>query len=128
MERDQLNARAQHIGERVVAKLKALQERFPHSIGDIRGLGAMIGVELIIDGDRHRPATELTAHVLKACVSRGLIVLGAGVHGNVIRFLAPLVITDEQLDRGLEILCDETAIAIDTTQNPKTILSQANSI
>jgi 4-aminobutyrate aminotransferase/(S)-3-amino-2-methylpropionate transaminase len=107
MEELQLGPRAMAIGQRVTERFQQLQKRFPSWIGDVRGLGAMVGIELIENGDLHQPATELTAEVLKACVARGLLILGAGIYGNVIRFLAPLVITDEQLDQGLDILTDE---------------------
>ena len=128
MEREQLNARAEIIGERVTTRLNELQKRFPKSIGDVRGLGAMIGVEFVVDGDHYEPATQLTNEILAACVSRGLLIIGAGVYGNVIRFLAPLVITDEQLDRGLSILCEEIVAAIENTQQKQTIPTKANAI
>ncbi len=70
-------------------------------------------MELVINGDVHQPATELVSEVLKGCVSRGLLIIGAGIYGNVIRFLAPLVISDEQLDRGLDIIEDEVAKGIE---------------
>ena len=97
------------IGERVTQSISKLQQRFPQWIGDVRGLGAMVAMELVKNDDPHQPATEFTGEVLKGCVARGLLIIGAGIYGNVIRFLAPLVITDEQLDRGLDILADEIA-------------------
>ncbi|MEZ6079387.1 MAG: hypothetical protein R3C56_28085 [Pirellulaceae bacterium] len=72
----------------------------------------MVGMEFNYHGDPHQPATELTARILSACVARGLLILGAGIHGNVIRFLMPLVITDRQLNQGLDILTEETERAI----------------
>ncbi len=101
------------IGQRVTDRFQELQQRFPQWIGDVRGLGAMVAMELVANGDAHQPATELTGEVLKGCVARGLLIIGAGIYGNVIRFLAPLVITDEQLDRGLDILADEIAKAVE---------------
>ncbi len=112
MEDLQLNQRAIVIGEHVRSRLHELQSRFPQHIGDIRGLGAMVGMELVNNGDPHQPATELTTGILKACVARSLLILGAGIHGNVIRFLMPLVITDQQLNQGLDILTEETERAI----------------
>ncbi len=109
MEELQLGSRAMAIGQRVLDRFTELQRRFPQWIGDVRGLGAMVAMELVEHGDPHRPATELTLEVLKACVARGLLIIGAGIYGNVIRFLAPLVITDQQLERGLDILADEIA-------------------
>lgn len=113
MEELNLNARAETIGDAVFERFRELQGRFPDHIGDVRGRGAMVGVELVNDGDPKSPATELTSYVLHACISRGVLVLGAGIHGNVIRFLMPLVITDQQLHDGLNIITDEIVKAID---------------
>jgi 4-aminobutyrate aminotransferase/(S)-3-amino-2-methylpropionate transaminase len=113
MEQLELGPRANAIGQRVTERFQALQQRFPSWIGDVRGLGAMIAVELVTNGDVHQPATELVGEVLSGCVSRGLLIIGAGIYGNVIRFLAPLVISDEQLDRGLDIIEDEVAKGIE---------------
>ena len=112
MEELQLNARAGEIGRRVTDRFRAIQQRFPDWVGDVRGIGAMVAIELMMNGDPHQPATELTGEVLQACVSRGLLILGAGIYGNVLRFLATLVITDEQLNRGLDIIADEVANAV----------------
>ena len=112
MEKLQLGQRANAIGARVTARFRELQQRFPQWVGDVRGLGAMIAIELVHDADPHSPATELTAEVLKGTVERGLLILSAGTYGNVIRFLSPLVISDSQLDAGLDILCDEVTKAI----------------
>lgn len=112
IEEMQLGPRAEAIGQRVTDRYRELQRRFPDWIGDIRGLGAMVAMELVTNGDLRQPATELTGEVLNGCVSRGLLIIGAGIYGNVIRFLAPLVISDEQLDRGLDILVDEVAKAV----------------
>jgi 4-aminobutyrate aminotransferase/(S)-3-amino-2-methylpropionate transaminase len=113
MEELKLGPRAMEIGKRVTDRFKALQKKYPQWIGDVRGLGAMVAMELVSDGDPHKPATEVTGEVLKACTSRGLLIIGAGIYSNVIRFLAPLVISDEQLDRGLDILADEIKLAIE---------------
>ncbi len=109
MEENQFRQRAIVIGGRVTDRFRELQQHFPQWIGDVRGLGAMVAMELVANGDPHEPATEFTGEVLQGCVSRGLLIIGAGIYGNVIRFLAPLVITDEQLDHGLDILADEFA-------------------
>ncbi len=80
-------------------------------IGDVRGLGAMIGVEFIEEGDPARPAGAFVKEVLAHALDRGLLAISAGVHGNVIRVLSPLVITDDQLDQGLRILEEEVLAA-----------------
>jgi len=113
MEELQLGPRAVLVGQRVMERFQELQQRFPQWIGDVRGLGAMVAMELVADGNAHQPATELTGEVLKGCVDRGLLIIGAGIYSNVIRVLTPLVITDEQLARGLDILADELAKAVE---------------
>ena len=109
MEELQLGQRAMVIGQRVTERFQALQQRFPQWIGDVRGLGAMVAMELVVNGNAHQPATEFTGEVLKGCVARGLLIIGAGIYSNVSGVLTPLVITDEQPDRGLEILAEEVA-------------------
>lgn len=113
MEEMQLGRRATEIGEQVSECFRKLQERYPDWIGDVRGMGAMVAVEFVIRRNPHDPAAELTSEILQACSARHLLILGAGVYGNVLRFLAPLVITDEQLERGLTILSEEITRAID---------------
>lgn len=103
MEEEKLCERAQEIGRRVRQRFEALRARCP-LVGDVRGLGAMVAMELVEGGDPSRPATERTAAILAACVERGLLVLPAGPHANVIRVLSPLVISDADLERGLAIL------------------------
>ncbi|TWU48048.1 aspartate aminotransferase family protein [Rubripirellula reticaptiva] len=115
MEELNLNARATEIGNTMFARLRELQGRFPDYIGDVRGRGAMVGVELVNNGNPKSPATELTSRVLKASMLRDVLILRAGIHGNVIRFLMPLVISDQQLNDGLDIVTEEIAKAI---QNP----------
>ena len=78
-------------------------------VGDVRGLGAMIGLELVKDQASKEPDAPLTAALIQECAQNGLLIENAGTYGNVIRFLAPLVMTDEQLECGLDIL--EKAIA-----------------
>ncbi|MGB7327074.1 MAG: aspartate aminotransferase family protein [Rubripirellula sp.] len=115
MEELNLNARAMEIGDIMFKRLRELQSRFPDQIGDVRGLGAMVGVELVNDGNPKSPATELTTRVLEAAMSRNVLILRAGIHGNVIRFLMPLVITDQQLCDGLDIVTEEIAKAIENS-------------
>ncbi|HEY3425005.1 MAG TPA: 4-aminobutyrate--2-oxoglutarate transaminase [Negativicutes bacterium] len=98
-----LCSRAQVIGRQTMVRLQALQEKCS-AVGDVRGIGAMIGIELVKDRKTKEPNKELTGQVVKDCLQQGLIVLGAGIFGNVIRLLIPLVVTDEQLDRGLAVL------------------------
>ncbi len=98
-----LNDKAIHIGEVVTDRMKKLQDEFP-DIGDVRGVGAMIGIEFVKDNDPGNPNTELCDKIVKGCAEEGLVLLSAGTFKNVIRILSPLVISDEHLNKGLDIL------------------------
>ncbi|MDD3744864.1 MAG: 4-aminobutyrate--2-oxoglutarate transaminase [Anaerostipes sp.] len=102
MERDDLAGRSCEIGKKVRERFNAWKEIYP-VIGDVRGLGGMIGLEFVKDQESKEPNPEFSGAVINECAKRGLLIEGAGTYGNVVRFLAPLVITDEQLERGLEI-------------------------
>jgi 4-aminobutyrate aminotransferase/(S)-3-amino-2-methylpropionate transaminase len=95
--------RAESIGTRIRAGLDAMAERI-EAIGEVRGLGAMQAIELVEDRETKAPAAGLTTETLVAARERGLIILACGLYGNVVRVLVPLVISDEDLERGLEIL------------------------
>ena len=99
-----INARGKHVGNIIRKRFLALKEKFPKHISCVRGLGAMMAFELSVNGDITQPDAELTKKLAQRCYENGLIVLTAGVNGNIIRNLAPLVITDEQLHAGLDII------------------------
>lgn len=103
MQREQLLARAVRIGEVMQQGLKILQEKYS-VIGDVRGIGAMVAVELVKDRQTKEPAKELTCKLVSECFKRGLIVVSAGIYSNVLRFLTPLVITDDELNQAMAIL------------------------
>ncbi|MFF4617563.1 4-aminobutyrate--2-oxoglutarate transaminase [Nonomuraea jabiensis] len=107
IEEEDLVAKARRIGEIMLPRLKALQERFD-VIGDVRGRGAMIAIELVEPGTKE-PNPTAVQEVVKRCHAEGLLVLTAGTYGNVLRFLPPLVIPEHLLEEGLGIL--EKAIA-----------------
>lgn len=113
IERDRLAARALRIGETVVERYRAWADRFD-VIGDIRGLGAMVGLEFVTDRAIKEPFPELVAAVVAEAAQHGLLIESAGTYGNVVRFLAPLVITDDQLTAGLDIFerAIETRLAV----------------
>lgn len=98
-----LCAKATRIGEIARPRFLEMQERYP-LVGDVRGLGAMLGIELVRDRKTKEPATEETKRLLKYCRENGLVLLSCGRFGNVIRTLMPLVITEDQLDEGLNII------------------------
>lgn len=102
MERDNLAGRSIEIGEKVVERYNKWKEEFI-CVGDVRGLGGMLGIEFVKNKESKEPAPELTSNIIRECALNGLMVEGAGTYGNVIRFLAPLVMTDEQLEAGLNI-------------------------
>lgn len=110
MERENLNARAEAIGGKMRARFDALAER-TDVIGDVRGLGAMIGVEFCYDGDPRRPAGPVVADALARCRENGVVALPAGAHGNVIRTLPPLVIEDADLERALDVMEEAITVA-----------------
>lgn len=102
MQREDYAKKAVKIGEKVRAFVGKMQEEY-EEIGDIRGLGAMIGFEFVKTREGKEPYTELVNEMIQYALQKGLMLENAGAYGNVIRFLAPLCITDEQLDVGLEI-------------------------
>lgn len=103
MEEENINDRAVVIGEKVMKAFKEMYDRFD-MIGDYRGLGAMCALEFVKNRETKEPNKEFSDLVLKEAQQRGLIALKAGVYDNVIRLLMPLVITDEQLEEGLDII------------------------
>ncbi|WP_407561516.1 4-aminobutyrate--2-oxoglutarate transaminase [Streptomyces sp. 184] len=97
-----LNAKARRIEEIMKGRLTALKEKHD-AIGDVRGRGAMLAIELVKPGTKD-PDPQLTAAVAKACHAEGLLLLTTGTYGNVVRFLPPLVIGEDLLAEGLDIL------------------------
>jgi len=93
---------AAQIGETMRSRMLAWQERFP-AIGDVRGLGAMLAIELVEDRETKQPAPRLVTAVIEAALERGLLLLKAGIYSNCIRVLCPLTITDAELDEALGI-------------------------
>lgn len=103
-----LVSKARRIEEIMKPRLKEMAEKFP-VIGDVRGRGAMLALELVKDRDTKEPNPEATAALAKACHMEGLLVLTTGTYSNVLRFLPPLVIGEDLLTEGLDIL--EQALA-----------------
>lgn len=105
---EQLLARSRALGERLMAGLRRIAAGEP-SIGDVRGLGAMVAIELFEEGDTARPDAALTRKVVAEAARRGLILLSCGTYGNVIRVLVPLTASDLLVDEGLALLADSFA-------------------
>lgn len=102
---EDLSGRAARMGRQITERLQSLGSRVPQ-IGEVRGLGAMVGVELVEDRRSKTPAAAFTNRVVAHALNRGVICLKAGVYDNVIRFLAPLNTPDAVLDEALDVLCD----------------------
>jgi len=100
---EDLAKRALHVGHFMTSRLKGLQVRYP-CIGDVRGLGAMVAMELVKNGRAELPNAELTSQLVQAAGRAGLIILACGIYSNVIRFLAPLTISDALLKEGFNLL------------------------
>lgn len=96
---------AKKLGEKLRERLLDLQSRY-EIIGDVRGLGPMIGMELVRDRQSKEPAGDEAGELVKRCYENGLIVISCGVYHNVIRILVPFVITDDQLEMGFAVLED----------------------
>ncbi|MHB1200226.1 MAG: 4-aminobutyrate--2-oxoglutarate transaminase [Polaromonas sp.] len=102
-EKENLLQRSRDVGQRLTAGLRAIATRHA-SIGDVRGLGAMVAMELFRNGDIRQPDADLAKRIAAEAATRGLILLTCGTHGNVIRILVPLTASDALLDEGLVIL------------------------
>ncbi|GGB48417.1 4-aminobutyrate--2-oxoglutarate transaminase [Virgibacillus dakarensis] len=100
---ENLNQKSEMIGQKIEAKLRELAEQHEFA-SEIRRLGSMVAVEIVEDRLNKAPDKEKTNSIIKYANENGLLLLSAGIKGNVIRFLAPLVITEKELDKGLNIL------------------------
>jgi 4-aminobutyrate aminotransferase/(S)-3-amino-2-methylpropionate transaminase len=101
-EEENLVARGVTVGNTIRARMEQWQQRWAE-IGDVRGMGAMLAIELVTDPETKEPAPELTTAVIDEALQRGLILLKAGVHGNCIRVLCPLAISDGELQEALGV-------------------------
>jgi 4-aminobutyrate aminotransferase/(S)-3-amino-2-methylpropionate transaminase len=94
--------RAAQVGETIRTRMDSWQERWPR-IGDVRGLGAMLAIELVADPSAKEPDSDTASAVVEAAAARGLLLLKSGIYSNCIRVLAPLVLTDAELDEALAV-------------------------
>ncbi len=101
-EEEGLSARADAIGDTIRSRMLAWQERWD-AIGDVRGLGAMLAIELVEDRGSKKPAADLASRVVEEAAARGLLLLKSGIYSNCIRVLTPLVISDSELDEALSV-------------------------
>jgi 4-aminobutyrate aminotransferase / (S)-3-amino-2-methylpropionate transaminase / 5-aminovalerate transaminase len=101
-EEEGLSERAAAIGETIRTRMEAWQGRW-EAIGDVRGLGAMLAIELVLDRETKEPAPELASTVVETAAAHGLLLLKSGIYSNCIRVLAPLVLSDAELDEALDV-------------------------
>jgi 4-aminobutyrate aminotransferase / (S)-3-amino-2-methylpropionate transaminase / 5-aminovalerate transaminase len=101
-EEEDLSARAAAIGETMRSRMLSWQERWP-AIGDVRGIGAMLAIELVGDRATKEPDADTATAIVEAAAERGLLLLKCGIFSNCIRVLTPLVISDAELDEALEV-------------------------
>lgn len=98
-----INALGERVGEITRSRFTAMMQKYP-AIGDVRGLGAMMAFELVKNNDPFQPDGELCKKLISYCADNGLIVISAGVNGNIIRVLSPLIIDEKLLNKGLDII------------------------
>lgn len=110
IEEEGLVERSRLIGETLTRRLRVAQERLT-AIGEVRGIGAMVAMELVKDRMSREPAPDLTDEVLRRARENGVLALRAGLYGNVLRFLTPLVISEQELDTALDAVIDAVAAA-----------------
>jgi 4-aminobutyrate aminotransferase len=101
LQKEGLVANAARLGEKLLARLRAMQERYP-SLGDVRGLGLMVGVEFVVPGGR-TPDKDRAREVQQACRESGLLLLTCGTEENVVRWIPPLIIGEQELEEALDV-------------------------
>jgi len=111
-EKENLLVRSQTIGENIVDALLKMQTRHLDRISQVRGLGAMVALELCQNGDPHQPDAHLTKRLAQEAQKRGLIILTCGVYANVVRILVPLIVSDDLLNEGLNVLAQAFEAAL----------------
>jgi 4-aminobutyrate aminotransferase/(S)-3-amino-2-methylpropionate transaminase len=116
LDREDYGARARVIGARLLERFRSWQASY-ELIGDVRGVGAMVAMELVTDRETKAPAAEATKALTAEALRSGVVLVTAGAYKNVVRFLGPLSITDEELERGLQIL--EGALAVVCGRSPR---------
>ena len=102
IDEENLCERATSLGETMRSRMEGWQERWPQ-IGDVRGLGAMLAIELVRDPATKEPAADLATAVVEGAARRGLLLLKSGIYSNCIRVLTPLVLSDGELDEALGV-------------------------
>ena len=99
------------VGERIRGHLEQIQSEHPDLVGDVRGLGAMLVMELVTDAESKTPDVDATIAVTAATLERGVITIRAGLYSNCVRFLPPLTITDDEIDEAMGVVADAVRVA-----------------
>jgi 4-aminobutyrate aminotransferase/(S)-3-amino-2-methylpropionate transaminase len=107
IEEERILEKSIRLGDILQSALKKMAESIPE-IGEVRGLGGMVAVEYVKDGDPHKPDAELTKKISMKCLDNGLIILSCGVYGNVLRILVPITADLKEIEEGIEILKKST--------------------
>jgi 4-aminobutyrate aminotransferase/(S)-3-amino-2-methylpropionate transaminase len=107
--RPEFLARARAVGGRIRTRLEKIRSEHPELIGDVRGLGPMLAMEVVTDSESRKPSMEATAAINAATLQRGVITIRAGLYSNCVRFMPPLVITEGQLLAGLAVVGEAVA-------------------
>jgi 4-aminobutyrate aminotransferase/(S)-3-amino-2-methylpropionate transaminase len=110
IEEEGLIARAEQVGKTLRARWEEVAQDVPQ-IGEVRGVGAMVGVEFVADRETKEPAGEFVGSLIGGAMRRGVVAVSCGPYHNVLRHLVPLVISDEELDEGLDVLADAAQAA-----------------
>jgi 4-aminobutyrate aminotransferase/(S)-3-amino-2-methylpropionate transaminase len=112
IEEEGLIERAGHLGKVIRERWEEIARDVP-AVGEIRGVGAMVGVEMVKDRTSREPAPEFVSRLIGNAAQRGVVAVSCGIYKNVVRHLLPLVITDEELEEGLDVLAESAATALE---------------
>jgi 4-aminobutyrate aminotransferase/(S)-3-amino-2-methylpropionate transaminase len=104
--RPEFLARAREVGGRIRIRLEKIQSQHPELIGDVRGLGPMLAMEVVTDSQSRKPSMEATAAINAATLQRGVITIRAGLYSNCVRFLPPLTISDAEIDEAMDVVAE----------------------
>jgi 4-aminobutyrate aminotransferase/(S)-3-amino-2-methylpropionate transaminase len=104
--RPEFLSRAREVGGRIRARLDKIQSEHADLIGDVRGLGPMLAMEVVTDSESRKPSMEATAAINAATLERGVITIRAGLYSNCVRFLPPLTISDAEIDEAMDVVAE----------------------
>jgi len=112
IEEEGLIERASHLGKLIRERWEEIAREVP-AVGEIRGVGAMVGVEMVRDRNTREPAPEFVSRLIGNAANQGVVAVSCGIYKNVLRHLTPLVITDRELEEGLDVLAESAAAALE---------------